>query len=813
MGNTPSFDNNSGYPTVLGSPFTSPLTPTSSIQYAGVDQNYPIAEFSAKIDDATLTDLLYVVNKYFGITLTLAGLRDTSPSGDAVKLFNLVIQSISGYNRTLYNYALPILNLGVLIAKKNGISVTPTAYTSPMNSLIDNTTEFIHATVLKLFETMSQEGRTYNEMALQAFGGTDRDGLDWENKYARLTHFWRNKFSSTITNDIKAFSSLFSHANNLSSPLFNKLDVRTTNVSGNGVLTRTSTGNITIWGNPSIESATSLIGFLKEFTFPVGTYNSDGSLLYTKSNADVVGFMKSIKAGTYMNIVDEAKLVGSPLIPSVFSYRNAYSLNPTISYSLLLGPFPPLPVSAPALAQYPPAITYGDYLVILIWRLFNKAGLPTTGSSPGRPTDVLITIQPNMVRTTSTVYVYNDIVTMVNAISAYITANSLSAVTLPPFGTTPSVLPNFEVEPSPAIISTTVPDNGFSVMATFFPNNTFKDGTIYTTTVPVLYSLPLFGDANTSGIFDQIKVLFPDVVSILTRLFRVNPPTTASPSFTAVSGGSGAPITSLSINTNTNFVQQQAVINLWNTSVVSDLDFIYDSSLDNTLQSASSLYDNGSLANLTLAYTLFTMLSQEYVNITSTTLSSPISTYFVVSSLSGYPGYYKYTFSGDLVSLTRATLIILDRLYVYFAGRFSISNMMAFNPVLLTSNPPVPISQPTPGPVLPYASSAIAQLMGLTGGISTSAPTSITYDPINYTAFLSFATLLNYNYDFVRELTQDVSIRYLLNNQVTVNEGQLAQTMLDLERRVNYLQPVSGYNSDVAFNPFNAYQNGLNNIT
>lgn len=807
MGNTPTLDNSSGYPTVLGSPFTSPLTPTSSIQYAGVDQNYPIAEFSAKLDDATLTDLLFVANKYFGVSLTLSGLRDTSPSGDAVKLFNLVIQGVNGYNRTLYNYALPILNLGVLIAKKNGISVTPTLYTPPMNPLIDNTNEFIHSTVLKLFETMSEEGRTYNEMALQTFGGSDRDGLDWENKYARLNHFWKTKFSSVVTNDIRAFSSLFSHANTLSSPLFNKLDVRTTNVSGNGVLTRTGSGNITVWGNPTVDSSTSLIGYLREFISPNGAYNSDTSLLYTKSNADVINFMKSIKAGTYMSLSDESKLVGTPLIPQVFSYRNAYSLNPTISYSSLLGPFPTLPVSAPALAQYPQAITYGDYLIILIWRLFNKSGLATTGTSPGRPADVLATIQPNMVRTTSTVFIYNDIVTMVNAVSAYITANSLQAVALPPFGTTPSVAPNFEVEPSPAIVSTTVPDNGFSVMATFFPNNTFKDGTVYTTTVPVLFSKQLFGDSTTPGVFDQIKILFPDVVSILTKIFRIKPPTTPTPSFTGVSGGTGAPITSLTINTTTNFFQQTAVTDFWNTSTISDLDFVYDSALDNTLQSSSYLYDDGALANLTLAYSLFTMLSQEYVNINSTTLASPISSYFSVSALSGLPGYFKYTFSGDLVSLIRATLILLDRLYVYFAGRFSTSSMTSFNSVLLTSNPPVSITQPTPPPTLPYSSSAIAQLMGLTGGISTSAPSSISYDPVNYTAYLSFATLLNYNYDFVRELTQDIGIRYLLNNQITVNEGSLVQVILDLERRINYLTPVSGYNSELAFNSFNAYQN------
>ena len=62
MGNTPVTDNSIGYPTVLGSPFTSPLTPTSSIQYAGVDQNYPIAE-----------------RRLFGLDRVTAGIFESTP--------------------------------------------------------------------------------------------------------------------------------------------------------------------------------------------------------------------------------------------------------------------------------------------------------------------------------------------------------------------------------------------------------------------------------------------------------------------------------------------------------------------------------------------------------------------------------------------------------------------------------------------------------------------------------------------------------------------------------------------------------------
>src|SRR5271166_1306880 len=156
-GNTPTFDNSVGYSTLLGAPFSSPLSSTSSFQYAGVDQNYPLAEFSAKIDDGTLGDLVFIVNKYFNVSFTVNGLRDTTPTGQAVQLFNLVIQQVNGYNRTLYNYALPILNLGVLMAKQNGSSVIPTSYASPLNPLTNNTIEFIHSATLKLFEFMAQE--------------------------------------------------------------------------------------------------------------------------------------------------------------------------------------------------------------------------------------------------------------------------------------------------------------------------------------------------------------------------------------------------------------------------------------------------------------------------------------------------------------------------------------------------------------------------------------------------------------------------------------------------------------------------------
>jgi hypothetical protein len=806
-GNTPTLDNVAGYSTLLGSPFSSPLSPTSSFQYAGVDQNYPLAEFSAKVDDSTLQDLIFVVNKYFGVSFTLAGVRDTTPSGQAVQLFNLVIQQINGYNRTLYNYALPILNLGVLIAKQNGTSVTPTTFASPLNPLTNNIVDFIHNAVLLLFETMAQEGRTYNEMALQAFGGTDRDGLDTENKYKRLTHFWRHRTSSVVNDDINRFRSIFTDANNLGLPLPSKLNVVVIdNGSGSGVLSRTP-GSITVWGDPTVESKFSLIGYLKEFTFPTGSYLSDPSTQPYRSNADLINFMKSIVAGIYTGVTNESKLVGNPPVPSAFAYRNAYSLNPTITYNILLGPFPALPVSPPALAQYPAAVTYGDYLVILLWRLFNFSGLPTTGTFPGRPTDVLASIQPTTSRTSNTVYSYADIVVMVNAVSAYISANSLQTVLLPAFGKSPSVAPNFEIEPSPQLTVSIIPDNGYSVMATFFPNNTFVNTAVYTTPVTPLFNRPMLGDAYTTGIFDQINLIFPNVVSILSKIFRIRPPFVATSSFTLSGSGNNTPVTSASINTTTNFFQQNAVINLWNNSLISDFDLIYDSALDSKVP--SSIYNDGALANLTIAYLIFTMVAQEYVNINGNTLQGAIANYFTITPISGSPGYFTYSITGDLLSIIKITLVLLDRLYVFFASRFNTSVMMSYNSTLLSTNPPVSITQPTtPAPVVPYSSSAIAQLMGLSGGISTSSPSSVTFDPINYTAFLSFAILLNYNYEFTRELTQDISTRYLLQNQVVINEGSLVQTILDMERRINNLQqPVGGFNSDQAFNAFNNYQN------
>jgi hypothetical protein len=793
MGNIPTNDNLRGYPVIGGTPFSIPLSAQSASAYLAVDFNFPLSEFCARIDDDTLNSLIVVANKVYNQSFTLNGIRNTGPISDTLKLFNLVIKTQVGYNRILYNFALPYLNLGALIAKNNGSTQPiPVGLNSPINPLVDNTTTFIHSAVLKAFETMAQEGRNYSEMALQVYSGTEKDGLDWENKYSRLFNFWNQRFSISPKDELR-FDNIFNNMG-FQMPL---RDYAYINVNALGQLNTSSYGPMITWGDPStpLPDSITLIGYLRSFTQDArlkliyGTW-FDNSILPSKSFAQVIEFMRSIVPGTYSTLANETTLVGSPLVPNPVSYRNFYSLNPTISYNSLLGPFP-----GPPAPQYPAAITFGDYLIILIWRIMNLSGLPSTGISPGRPSDVVSFFLPTVNRSAANPYTYLDYCTLVNGLSNYITANSLQVIAYPPLNSNsdPNITPPNSTSPPP-MTAGPVPDSGFSTMAIFFPGNDFYDSTVYLTTpTPLAWK-------GIPDIFEDILALFPDIVVILGKIFRITPPLTAVPSFTVTSFG---PIPSATINSTTNFYQQAAVRNLWNTGIMADVDFIFDESQDGKSN------DLGIVANKVLAFTIFSMVAQEYVNINSTSLSSSSSTYVTIvpnpnPDLSGN----QYTISGDLLSIVKITLALLDKLYVYFVDKFSVTNMQAFNNLLISNNPPDSIIQPVPSSQT-YTSSALANLLGLASGISQTGPGNITYDPLNYMAYMGFAMLLNYNYDFVRELTQDISLKYLLGTTPSTSGPNIfSQTQLsDLERRVNNLMPVTSFDSNSAFNPFNIYLN------
>jgi hypothetical protein len=798
-GPVPTIDNSRGYPTLQGAPQSLPLNTNSASAYLAVDFNFPLVEYTAKLNDDILSDLVNIANLTYNQQFTLDGIKNTTPLGDTLQLYNLVIKNQSGYTRLLYNYALPLLQLGTLIAKNNNTAQpNPSGQVNPINPITDNMISFFHTAVLKTFEIMIQEGRTYNEMSMQVFGNTKNDGLDWENKCNRLQIFW-NDVWSIHPNDQRRFEENFTTT--VQGPL--KPLCYITIDSGGHMVTPLST--ITQWGDPiSGPIPNTIIGYFKLFTqdsalITTATALYDPGTLYNKSVSQTLDFMKSIIFGTYSN--NEGTLMGVPPLPNVVSYRNCYSLNPTISYNNLIGPFP-----IPPAPQYPKAITFGDYLLIFIWRLFHLNNVPNIGFPPGRPSDVLALFLPTSNRSASEPYKYLDYIPIVNAISNYITTNGLESVN---YDTSfrfnsfsdPNITPPLSTSP-PTQTPNPVPDTGFSTMAIFFPGNDFSNILTYP-----IYPTPLYAKGLIT-IFDDIKTVFPDVITLLNRIFRMNPPLTPTASFTITTTN---PVPNAAINNATNFYQQQAVRNMWMNSFMTDTDFIYDPA-DN-----DKCTDTGILANKVLAFTIFSIITQEYVNIKSVTLSGNITNYLTTTSNTPLPGN-KYTFTGDLLNITKITLALLDNIYVYFIDKFSTSTMESFNNVLIENNPPDPIIQPPIITSNTYSISALARSLGIQNGVNPTGPNNITFDPINYMSYNAFALLVTYNYDFVRELIQDLTNKYVLSPafiQYVLNPSFLPTLLdaisknqiMDLERRIHSLMPVSGYDSTDAFNPFNVYKN------
>jgi hypothetical protein len=175
----PNLDNsNTGYA------FNTTTTPEN---YYNTDFNFPLAEFTAKLDDDTLQKLISIINRSYQTNFTLAKYKNTGPSGDCIKVYN-IIKTVAGYKRLLYNYSLPLINLSILMSKVDISNLSNPNLLESMYPVNDGLYNFMHIAIEKLFNIVVSEGRTYSEMSLQMFGSTHDDGLDDENKLTRLIY-------------------------------------------------------------------------------------------------------------------------------------------------------------------------------------------------------------------------------------------------------------------------------------------------------------------------------------------------------------------------------------------------------------------------------------------------------------------------------------------------------------------------------------------------------------------------------------------------------------------------------------------------
>jgi len=668
----PNLDNsNTGYA------FNTVTTPEN---YYNTDFNFPVAEFTAKLEDDILTKLVNIINLIYHTSYTLENFKNTGPSDDCISMYNL-IKDVTGYKRLLYNYALPLINLSILMSKVDIVNLTNPNLLQTIYPTYDNLYNFMHSAIKKLFDIMICEGRTYNEMSLQMFGATHGDGLDDENKLSRLVDFWNNVFYRS-SDDKLFFDKLY------------QTYLTSTNFLLKYKMNMTITGTQLTRQNINLAINADIITYFEEFTLPNlnidAVTNELNSINVNSTNFDVIKTLKSISAGYYDTIQNESVI--SPVNPVIF--RNCYSLNPTFSYA--------------DFKEVPPvrAVTYGDYLLLLLYKL-----MPT-----------LFTNYVNAPLIT-TKFIYNDIVTIVSVFK-------LSVV-----GTDP--LPTM---------------TGFDCQ-TLFGTTVFNK---------------LFND-----IFTDIKFIYNgDIVACLLELFDYVP--------------KSSKLSFVDIIVVTATVDE--VINFYNPEAISDL-FTNNTLRHSLFKNKTASYNMSMSAvktttpNQLIGLTIFSLLAQQYSNKNINIFNNKE----YIRGLFDSNGSSFFTLTGNLLIMVKATLILMDRVYCYFFNSFSKDTMATFSGKFIeTSGTDVSI---------------IRKLLGI-----ETIP-DLTFDPIDYMGYLSFSYLVIYNYDFVRELTQDLICNFVLDNSgslVSSGDDSLTSRVNDLERKLNYL--VTGNGAFIAANSFNAYK-------
>jgi hypothetical protein len=690
-------------------------TTTSAIDYFNTDSNFPLAEFCAKLDDDSLQNLIDIFNKIYDTEYTLNGVRNTSPTGDCLKMYN-TIKVVPGYKRLLYNYALPLINLAILQNKFNKTNLTNPLSLESMYPTHNNLFDFTHTAVEKLFTVMIQEGRTYNEMSLQMFGSTYGDGLDIENKLDRLIAFWTEVFGRT-KEDKDVFRSLYQDYSNVgplyaTTPLF--LNAKMYTVIDPS-LPNTSLGRY-FPASPTFVPFTTfsdIISYFQEFTAPSSLVDVNNSLFSVRNNAtdvDIINFLKTLFPGYYDTFVNESSLSIVPYstvpfipvpIPNPVIYRNCYSLNFSFNYGSFSGPPP---------SQ---AVTYGDYL-LLIMHYLDGSIIPAYTAS----------------LTSTDLFTYADLVTLVTSFASAATPLSLL----------------------PSMVG-------------------FDCDTLFGVTSP-----PVFNKIVTSVFSDIISFGYDaSFVSHLLELFNYIPLGSVT-SFATV-----GPIVVANVNNVKNFYNTDAIIDLFTNNTIRHRLF-----RNNT--SATSNFFNGVVqtnkTNQVIGLIIFSLLAQEYSNMSIDIFNN--KEYAI-----GYEGpltlvYYPqfYTLSGNLLTMTKATCILMDRLYCHFVKLFEPATMVLYNGTFTENNLNV---------------SLVQTLLGINPLLQV--PKS---DPIDYMGFLSFSILVNYNGEFIRELLQDLACNFLFDINIG-SDGNLISRINNIERRLNFLS--HGNNSMSAHNSFNSYKN------
>jgi hypothetical protein len=667
----PNLDNsNTGYA------FNTTTTPEN---YYNTDFNFPLAEFTAKLDDDTLQKLISIINRSYQTNFTLAKYKNTGPSGDCIKVYN-IIKTVAGYKRLLYNYSLPLINLSILMSKVDISNLSNPNLLESMYPVNDGLYNFMHIAIEKLFNIVVSEGRTYSEMSLQMFGSTHDDGLDDENKLTRLIDFWSDIFDRT-TADRAILHTLYQAYINPTIFLKYKLNV-------------TITGTQLTRGTTNLVTNADIITYFEEFTLPNTnidcTTNRLNSVNMNASNTDIINTLKLISAGYYDTIQHESVL--SPLNPAIF--RNCYSLNPTFIYS-------DFKTTAPT-----QCVTYGDYILLLVFKLL-----------PHAFNNYINATMP------STTFIYNDIVTIVSIFK--LTVNASSHL--------PSMI-------------------GFDCK-TLFGADVFSK--------------------TLDDIYIDIKSAYSnDFVPCLLELFNYTP---KSSTLSFING------TTVTTGVNN-------VINFYNAEAITDLfenDTIKHSLFQKTPPTYNMLFSSvkSTKQNQIISLVIFSLLAQQYSNKNINIFDNKefIRELFDINSAS----YFKLT--GNLLIMIKATLILLDRVYCYFIKLFGKDNMILFSGTF-DENSGLDVS-------------IIRTLLGI------NAIPDQNFDPIDYMGYLSFSYLTIYNYDFARELIQDLVCSLVIEdiNNITCDvNNSLKGRLNDVERKLNYL--MTGNGTFTANNGFHAYK-------
>jgi hypothetical protein len=597
---------------------------TTLEDYFDTDSDFPLAEFCARIDDNNLQHMLDIFNKIYDTTFILKGIRDRTPTGDCLKIYN-IIKEIPKYKRLLYNYGLPLINLSILKNKFDKINLKNPLMLQSVYPVHNDLYDFTHTAIEKLFSIMVQEGRTYNEMSLQMFGSSHDDGLDVENKLSRLITFWSKVFGRTKDDKLMFYSLYQDYSNqpplftppsfiSVPTPFFMKRKMYT---SIDGSLLGRTISAIPPFFPPSppyvdefmpFITYYDIIKYFKEFTMPhdhISSTNASNSVRKNATEIEIIDFLKSLFPGYYDSFTNESSLSINPYsVMPVFAtpevnpviFRNCYSLNFTFAYGNFCGSCPTR------------AVTYGDYLLLLIYFL-----------KPEAVTNYIISLP------ISDLFTYNDLATIVDIFEQYVCPSDL--------------LPSM---------------NGYDC------------NTLFGVTLPSVFN------KTVNNIFSRIVLFGYDEVflSHLIELFNYIPMSSN------ISFGTAGPIIIANLHNVKNFYNIDAIIEFFTSGNIKHKLF------RNNDSNLSSFFDGNiqtNKINQVIALTIFSLLAQEYSN-------SEIDIFnnkeYAINFESLYFPFYSpqyYTLSGNLLRIVKATCILMDRTYCYFIKLFETNTIITYD--------------------------------------------------------------------------------------------------------------------------------------